>query len=115
MLKWILSASLAIAVVAVAAAAAFTLSGDDTSGADGAPVSSAACAQDSPQCNDTVLAGEDADPTAEVDPAADGGLPVASGACVPGHPNCEDMVVIDEGGLSAGAPMIGDLPNTDRD
>jgi hypothetical protein len=112
MLKWILSASVAIAVVAVAAT--FALTGDDSSGADRAPVPSAACAQDSPQCDATVLAGEDADRAAEVDPAVDAGLPVAAGACVPGHPNCEDMVVIDEGGLSVGAPVIGDLPNAER-
>lgn len=86
--------------VALALTLAACASAADTAD-DGGGVSSAVCAPDTPDCEDTVVVN-------------DGDEPMTSGMCVEDEPDCEDMVVVDDGDAAAGSCLAGDEDCTDE-
>ncbi len=97
MKRWIVplgSLSAVAGVVALALFLAGVFDGDDASGADGGGSESAAvCAEDTPDCEDTLVtdgAGDD-----EGDVAADNSDDMVFPVCASDRPDCDDTVVND--------------------
>ena len=66
---------------------------------DDSPVAAGVCAPDYPNCQDTLVVGDNVDtPNDEpLIPSDSGDSPVAA-VCAPDHPNCQDTVVVVPGG-----------------
>lgn len=118
--KWmVIVGSAAVAIAALGAVGAVALTGgdgepEDVQG-DGGPLSSAACAQDQPDCDDMLEPGQNADE--QLPPKGDeGGVAQSTGMCAPDRPDCED-IAIEPGtnGEGTAGIAVGEYnPNTPR-